>query len=190
MVNGVLIEEIGRDNSFDDLLLNFPAEILSADRLRMLSGNNNGVDPERDDSASVMLVLDSDLSLGIRAQPRQGARTTSDSHRSVEFVSQHDSQGHVLLGLVSGVAKHDPLIASAVVLKRAMIQSLGNVWRLLLNGHENVAGLVVEALLRVIVANILDSLANNGLVINPCLGSDFAKDHDHSGLGCGLTCDL
>lgn len=45
------------------------------------------------------------------------------------------------------------------------METLSNVDRLLLNGNQNVAGLVVETLLRRVVADVLDSVADDLLVI-------------------------
>jgi hypothetical protein len=58
---------------------------------------------------------------------------------------------------------------------------------LLLNGDEHVAGLVVKALLAGIVANLLDGVADDGLVVNHGAGGNLAKDQDHAGLG-GRLC--
>jgi hypothetical protein len=77
-----------------------------------------------------------------------------------------------------------------VILERAMVETLGNVRRLLLNGDEDVAGFVVKALLRVVVANVLDGIADDFLVVELGLGRDLAKDHDHARLGSRLAGDL
>jgi hypothetical protein len=70
------------------------------------------------------------------------------------------------------------------------VQTLRNVGRLLLNGNEHVAGLVVEALVGRVVANVLDGVADDLLEVEVGLGGDLAKDHDHTGLGGALACDL
>ena len=70
------------------------------------------------------------------------------------------------------------------------IEPLSDIWRLLLNSDEDVAGFVVETLGRVVVANILDGLADDLLIIELGLGSDLAKDHNHAGLRRSLTSNL
>ncbi len=70
------------------------------------------------------------------------------------------------------------------------MKALGDIRGLLLDGDEKVASLVVETLGRVIVADILDGVADNLLVVDLCLGGDLAEDHDHTGLGGGLTGNL
>jgi hypothetical protein len=70
------------------------------------------------------------------------------------------------------------------------MQTLGDIGGLLLNGNKDVAGLVVEALVGAVVSNVLDGAADDLLVVEICLCGDFAKDHDHAGLGGSLTGNL
>ncbi len=42
----------------------------------------------------------------------------------------------------------------------------------------------------VIIADVLDGVADDLLVVDVGLGGDLAADHDHPGLGDGLTGDL
>ena len=190
MIDGAVIKQFGRDDLLHDFLKDFPAEFLSRNRLSVLSRDDDGVDAKRDGSAAILFVLDGDLGLRIGAQPRESARSPRNSHRSVEFVREHDGQGHELLGFVRRIAKHDALVTSTVILERSVVKTLGNVGRLLLDGDEDVAGLVVEALLRRVVTNLLDRVTDDLLVIDVGLGSDLAEDHDHAGLRCGLASNL
>lgn len=57
-----------------------------------------------------------------------------------------------------------------------MVKTLGDIWGLLLDSYKDVTCLVIKALFRIIVADFLDGLANNRLVVNVCLGCDFTKD--------------
>jgi len=191
VVDGPIIKVPGRDGSLDDLLQNLLAELLSSDIGAVLGRNNDGIDTEGNDGTVVMLVLNGNLGLGVRAQPGKGAVTTSSSHSSVELMGELKGEGEQFGGLVSGIAEHDALVASAKILETVVeVKTLGNVGRLLLNGDEEVEGLVVEALGRVIVANVLDCVADNLLVVDLGLGGDLAEDHDHAGLGGSLASDL
>jgi len=67
---------------------------------------------------------------------------------------------------------------------------LCDIGGLLLNGNQNVASLVVETFLGIIVANILDRISDNFLVIELSLGSNLTKDHNHTSLGGGLASNL
>lgn len=70
------------------------------------------------------------------------------------------------------------------------METLGNVGRLLLNGNEDVAGLVVETLVGAVVTNVLDGLTDDLLVVEASLGGDLTEDHDHTGLGGSLASNL
>lgn len=190
MVDGVLVEELGGDDLLDNLLKNLRAEVSGGDHLGVLGGDDDGVDAERDGSAALLLVLNGDLSLGVRAKPAELTGAAGISHGGVELVSKHDGQGHELLSLVGGVTEHDTLITGTVILEGAVVKALRDIRGLLLDGDEDVAGLVVEALGGVIVANLLDGVADDTLVVELGLGGDLAEDHDHAGLGCGLASDL
>lgn len=85
---------------------------------------------------------------------------------------------------------HDTLVTGTVVLEVTVVKTLGNVGGLLLDGNKDVTGLVVETLVRVVVANLLDGVTDNLLEVDVGLGGDLTKDHDHTGLGGGLTGDL
>lgn len=190
MVNRSIIKEMSRDDLLDDLLLDLSSKILGANILRVLGRNDNGIDTERDGSTIVLLVLDGNLGLRIWTEPRKQSGTTSSSHRSVQLVCEDDSERHELLSLIGGIAEHDTLITGTDVLQRTMIQTLSNIWRLLLNRDKNVAGLVVETLGRVIVTDVLDGVTDDLLVIDVGLGGDLAENHDHAGLSCSLASNL
>jgi len=80
------------------------------------------------------------------------------------------------------------LVAGADLLGGAAhVHALCDVGALLLDGHDHVARLVVEALGGVVVADLGDGLAHDLLVVDGRLGGDLAEDHDHASLGRGLA---
>jgi hypothetical protein len=191
VVDGVLVEVLGGNGLLDDLLLDLLAELLNGDVGRVLGGDNDGVNTERDDGTVVVCVLDSDLGLGVGPEPGEGAVVAGISHGLVELVGKLDGEGKVLGGLVGGIAEHDTLVTSTKLLESLLVvKTLGNVGALLLNGNEDVASLVVEALLGRVVANVLDGVTDDLLVVDLCLGGDLAEDHDHAGLGGSLASNL
>ena len=190
VVDGAVIEEVGGDDLLDDLLENLRAELLGGDLVGVLGGNDDGVYAQRDGSTVILLVLDGDLSLGVRAEPWESTGPARNGKSSVELVCEDDGQRHELLGLVGGIAEHDTLVTSTDGLKGAVVKTLGDIGGLLLNGNENVAGLVVETLGGVIVADLLDRFTNDLLVVDVGLGGDFTKDHDHTSLRSGLASNL
>ena len=190
VVDGAGVQEVGGDDLLDDLLEDGGAEVLGGDLLSVLGGDDDGVDTERDGGTTLLLVLDGDLGLGVGAEPAELTRATGVGHGLVELVGEDDGEGHVLLSLVGGIAEHDTLITSTMVLEVTVVKALGNIGGLLLDGDENVASLVVKALGGVVVANLLDGLADDLLVVELGLGGDLTEDHDHAGLGGSLAGDL
>ena len=191
VVDGLVVEVLGGDDFLDDLLLDLLAEVLERNVGRVLGGDNDGVDAERDDRAVVVCVLNGDLGLGVGPEPGDGTVVAGVGHGLVKLVGELDGEGKVLGGLVGGITEHDTLVTGTELLKSLIVvKTLCNVGALLLNGNEDVAGLVVETLLGGVVANVLDGLADNLLVVDLGLGGDLTEDHDHAGLGSTLASDL
>jgi len=69
------------------------------------------------------------------------------------------------------------------------VDRLGNVRGLLLNGDNDIAGLVVESLGRIVVSDVLDGIADDLLVVDSGGGGDLSEDHNHASLGTGLAGD-
>ena len=182
MVDGPVVQERGGNDLLDDLFQDLPPQILGRDLLRVLGRDNDSVDPKRDGRAAVLLVLHGDLGLGVRPEPRENAVAARGREGSVELMGEHDREGHALRRLIGRVSKHDALVSRTVVLERAVVEALRDVWALLLDGDEDVARLVVEALLRRVIPDLLDGVADDLLVVEPRLGGDLAKDHDHARL--------
>lgn len=191
VVDGFVVKELGGNDLLDDLLKDLRSEVLGGDIIRVLGGDDDSVDSLGDSGTVVVGILDSDLGLGVGSQPSERTISSSSSKGSVKLVGQDDGQGQELLSLVSGIAEHDTLVTSSELLKSLLVvQTLGDIGRLLLNGNKHVTGLVVETLLGVIVTNVLDGVSHNLLVVKGSLGGDLTKDHDHTGLCGGLTGNL
>lgn len=191
VVDGLVVKELGGDDLLDDLLENLGSEVLGGDVIRVLGGDDDGVNSLGDGGTVVVDVLDSDLGLGVGSEPAERAVSSGSSHGGVELVGEDDGQGQELLSLVGGIAEHDTLVTGTELLKSLLVvETLGDIGGLLLDGDEHVTGLVVETLGGVVVANVLDGVSDNLLVVEGGLGGDLAEDHDHTGLGGGLASDL
>ena len=190
MIDGPIVKKVLRDNLLDDLLQDLLPELLRRDLLSVLCGDDDRVHAQRDSRATVLLVLDGDLGLRVGAEPGKQTGAARGSQCSIELVGQHDGERHILGSLVGGIAKHDALITSTVVLERAVVEPLGDIGGLLLDRDEDVACLVVEALGRVVVADVLDGVADDLLVVELRFCADLAEDHDHACLGGSLAGDL
>ena len=190
MVNGALIKKVGGDNLLDDLLEDLLTELLSSDLLGMLGRHDDGINTKRDGSTAVVLVLDGNLGLRVRTEPWESTAPSGNSQSLVELVGKDDRERHELLSLIGGIAEHDTLITGTNILKRTVVETLGDIGGLLLNGDKDVAGLVVETLGRVVVANLLDGVTDDLLVVDHGLGGDLTEDHDHTRLRRGLAGNL
>ena len=111
-------------------------------------------------------------------------------------MAQGDGQGHQLGGFVTGVAEHHALVpgASEGVLVglavfgfQGLVDAHGDVRGLGIDGGEHAAGVAVKAALGVVVANVLDHLADDGGDIHIAGGGNLAHDVDDAGGGGGLT---
>lgn len=192
VVDGSVVQEVLGDDSLDDLLQDLGSEVLSGDLLGVLSRDDDGVDSDRNDgSVGLLLVLDSDLGLGVGSEPSERTVSSSGSHGGVELVGEGDGQRHHLGCLVGSVTEpgselshskrawgysHDTLVTGTDLLKGTVVETSGNLGGLLLNGNEDVTGLVVETLVRVVVTNLLDGVSDDGLVVDLGLGGDLTKD--------------
>jgi len=190
VVNGVFVEKVCRDDLFDDLFQDLLPQVLGGDVVRVLSRNDDSVDSEGNNGTTVAFVLDRHLGLGVWSEPGEGAGPSGDSQSLVQFVGKNNGERHQFRGFRSGISEHETLITGTVVFERALVETLGNVGRLLFNGDKDVAGLVIETLRRVVIPNVPDGFSDNLLVVYLGLGRDFTEDHDHSGLGSGLASDL
>lgn len=191
VVDGVVIQVLSGDDLLDNLLLDLLSEHLGGDVGGVLSRDDDGVDALGNDSAVVVAVLNSDLGLGVGSEPGERAIAASRGHGGVELVGEEKSEGEKLGGLVGGIAEHDTLVTGTELLKGLIVvETLSDIGGLLLNGDEQVAGLVVEALGGVIVTDALDGLSDDLLVVNLGLGGNLTKDHDHAGLGGSLASHL
>lgn len=94
-------------------------------------------------------------------------------------------------GFVGGIAEHEALVTGTELLEGLVkVKTLGDIGRLLLNGNHDVAGLVVETLLRRVIADLLDGTSDDALVVNVGLGGNLTEDHNHTGLSGRLASDL
>jgi hypothetical protein len=83
----------------------------------VLGGQHDGVDARW---PAIRIVLDRDLALGVRTQPRQHALLAQLRLTLHEPMREHDRHRHELAGFVDGEAEHQPLIAGALVLVQAL----------------------------------------------------------------------
>lgn len=146
MVDSLVVQQVGGDDLVDDLLAELGTDDLVGDVLIVLGGDDDGVDTLGGEEAAVLGVLDGDLGLGIGTEPREGAVLAELGELQHQLGGKDVGQRHVLWGFVGSISEHVSLITSSQILKATVnVDSLCNVWALLLNGDKHVASLVVEA---------------------------------------------
>ena len=159
-----------------------------------------GEDDVGDRHRPAVLVAHRDLRLAVRAQVGQHLGLADLAEPARQLVGQGDRQRHELRGLVAGEAEHHALVAGALRVEDVLVvdvrarlhgvrDALADVRRLLVDGDQHAAGLVVEAVLGVRVADVLDGLADDGGDVDVRLGGDLAGHDDGAGGQQGLAGD-
>ena len=150
-------------------------------------GDHDGVDAHR---AVVAVVLDGDLGLAVGTQVGQRAVLADLGQPLGEPVRERDRQRHQLGGVVAGVAEHQALVAGALPVDRvdgagaalvAGVDALGDVGGLAADRDLHAAGGAVEALLRGVVADLEDPVADDLRDVDVAGGGDLAGDDHQAG---------
>jgi hypothetical protein len=162
----------------DDLLQDVLAHGLHLHEVGMLRGDDDGLDAHR----LAPVVFDRHLALPVRAEVVQDLVLAHLAQPARELVGEHDGQRHQLFRLVAGEAEHQALVARA-----SRVHAHGDVRGLLVDGGDDAAGLVVEAVLRARVADALDGVAHDRGQVRVGLGRDLARDEGEAGGDHGLA---
>jgi len=209
--NDVVVDEVVHvDHGGDDLLLVGVglAVVLAVlllgplglGGLDVLGGDQHGVDLSGNHgSVGKLVVGDGDLGLAIGPQPPEGAVLTDVGELLSELVGQQVGEGHVALGLVGGVSKHDSLISgSDIHIVLADADSSSDVGGLFVDADEDLAGVARKSLGSdggEIVdeggeSDFADLVADDLFVVEVGGGGDLSEDHDHVVLGGGFASNL
>ena len=99
-----------------------------------------------------------------------------------EAVREIDRQRHQLRRLIARITEHQSLIACALIeiQAAAFVDALRDVGRLLVVRDQHGAALVVDAVVGVVIADALDRLARDALVIDHRVRGDLAGEHDQA----------
>ena len=151
-----LIEHFSGDHWLDDFLDHGFAQIAIGNFVAMLRRNHHGIDSNR----AAVGILDGNLGFGVGAEEIHFVLLADLSDFMSELVSKLNGHGHQLGCFIARVAEHHALVSGA-----AGINAHGDVWRLAFHGGHHAAGLGVKAVLSAVVANFVDHLADNRLVI-------------------------
>jgi hypothetical protein len=192
VIDGLRGEVFLRDDWLNDMLHKISADLLIADTIIVLGGDNDGVDAERDHGAVLLLVLDDNLSLTIGANPFQGTVHTDLSKAGTNLSGKRVSEGHQLGSLIRSITEHVTLITSTDILGISLIDvdTLGNIRGLFLKSNHYIARTVIDTLLLGIITDLLKSITDDLFIVDLRLGGNFTENHHHTSLGAGLASDL
>ena len=180
IILGVLVQQLGGDGGLDDLLHHVGAQLLHADGIAVLAGNDHSVHAD----GLAVHVLDSDLALAVRTQIVQLAALADFGQLLGQLVGQADGHGHQLGGLVAGITEHHALVAGAADL---IVGAEGDVGALAVDVGDDGAGVGVESELCAGIADVSHDLADGLLEIDVAVGGDLAHDVDEAGGCAGLA---
>ena len=155
----------------------------------MLGGDDDRVHAH----GRIPLVFDRHLALAVRAQPGHLAAAARLGEAARDPVRQRDGHGHVFRRLVAGEAEHHALVAGAdVALPRLAalerrVDALRDVRALPVQRGQHGAGVPVEAVLRAVITDVADHLADDVVHRVARRRRDLAHHHDDAGRRTGLA---
>ncbi len=169
---------------------------VAVDAVVVLGGDQNGLEADR----LAVDVVEGDLGLGVGPQVRDGAGPANLGMALGHAMSQMDRQRHQDVGLVAGVAEHHALVACALLVVGVaagrtaanlfgLVDALGDIGRLLVDGHHHATGLAVEAVGLGVVTDPGDRLTHHRWDVDVCRGGDLAGHDGQTGRHHGLAGD-
>ena len=169
-----------RHEDVDDVGTNLFLHGSIAGKLVVLSGNDNGINALGHASIA---VLHGHLAFRVGTEIGHHPSFLPDvCQRAHDEVGQVERHRHIALCLVGSIAKHHSLVACSLLLLVAIVNTSADVTTLLVDGTEDAAGVSVELILRLGVANALDGLSGYRLQVDIDIAPHFAHEHD---LSCG-----
>ena len=182
---GIVAHQFLWNDGVDDMFLDVSADLLHLNIWRMLVGDDDGFNSNR----NIVFILDGYLGLAVWTQIRQGAVFAYLCQTFCQLVCQRNRQRHQLWGIVAGKAEHHALVAGAVVLLAAgsffcfqrLVNAHGDVAGLFVNRGDNAAGIAVKAEFCTVVADFADDFACQMRDIDIAVGADLTHNHDHTG---------
>ena len=163
---------------------------LGVEPVAMLRRDQHALDLDRALVAVLVdLVAHRHLRLAVRSQIRQDVGLANLREPVRDAMRQLDRQRHQLRGLVRRVAEHHPLVAGADLVDRVvvavlhlerLVDALRDVGRLLVERHDDAAGVGVEPVLGPRVADVGHRLADEPRDVDVRRRRDLAGDDDEA----------
>src|SRR5580704_4475482 len=171
----VLVEEMSRNRSLNHVPENVATKFVIPNRLGVLRRNYDGVDAHR---LVMRIVFHGHLRLSIRPQIRKLPVLTNLGKPHAKFMRKRNRRRHKLRSLITREPKHHSLVAGA-----AGVYAHGYFAGLFVDAGDYGAGVGVEAVEGVVVADGGNCAAHQVLEIYVGFGGDFAGDYYQAGCG-------
>ena len=153
----------------------------------MLGGDDDGVDADR---LARLVVFHGNLRLAVRQNVRQNVHLTHIGQALGQRMRQLNRQRHQAFRLAAGITEHHALIACARVLFDFAGNAHVDIRALLVQVDGDLAGLRVEAVARLGVADLADGVTGNLFVVHLRGGGDFAENVHRVGDGGDFAGDV
>ena len=161
------------------------------DEVVVLCADNDGIDALRN---VIIRIFDSYLALSVWTEISHLLAFLADvgkhAHNSLSKV---ETYRHVVIGLHIGITEHHTLVAGALVLVIAIINTAIDIIALLVDSAEDTAGITVKLVFCLGITDIIDGLSSYSLQIYISFRADFAHDNYLTGSNEGFnstTCVL
>ena len=170
-------------------------DLLLGDLLVMLRGKHDRFQPDRN---AVGTVFHGDLGLSVGAQIRQGPVLADLGQPSGKLMGQGHPVGHIFFCFICGIAEHHALVAgtdgrdgflrlASIPCFQRLVNTHGDVRRLLVNGDHDRAGIRVESHGRIRIADLPDGIADDLRIIDLSCSGNLTGDNGKTGADHGLT---
>ena len=146
--------------------------------LIVLRRDNDGMNAQ---GLTRLVVLDRYLTLGIGTQVGHNLALATDNGQLLEDnVRENERSGHKLAGLVAGIAEHNTLIASALLIVSEALDTLIDIRRLLVDSREHTTRCGIELILALVIADTVDDATRHALNIDIGLRLNLARNYDQT----------
>ena len=185
----IVIGKLRRHDRLYDLLQQVHVEfVLKVDTGSVLGGDQHRAQTNR----APVFVVEGDLGFAVGAEVGHRAVFTDLGQLFGHAMGQPDRQGQEIGCLIAGVAEHHSLIAGALGVKLGVDIVLGaelvglvhahrDIGRLFVDRDDHPAGVSVEALAGIVVANFIDGGPCQLGNIHIGRGGDFTRHDDQAG---------
>src|SRR5208283_542879 len=177
----ILVEQMRRNHRLNHMFENSRAQFVVGYGLGVLRGNYHRVHPLH---FAFGIVFHCYLGFSVGAKEGKSSILADLREPHGQLVRQRDGSRHQLLILITSIPKHHALVAGA-----AGVHAHGYIAGLFVNAGNYGAGVAVEAVEGVVVADGLDRAADDLLKVDIGFGGDFSGDDYQAGCGQSFAGD-